>query len=274
MSKDADILGDRELVEKLAKTPGWKVKYYHEPRQTAVALLWKESLGEDDLIVEVLRTVRGLGPKDVTDSDEIELEPGKVYRLPSPIRMMKAKVANLAEIRPMREQDLRHVRLLIPICRHYLNDQLQNVRSGQMSERQWINAYHELHEIVATRAAQTLDKKFELGLDKVFPVAASAEGLPKIAKLCPHLQSPREKPSRSRICAGRTQAAVARSTGASRAAQRTRQERRGVARVSVFSRPATSRTSFRSDDRIMASRAAFLSEVSIVWLSRKREFET
>lgn len=197
LSKDADIMGDRALVEKLAKAEGWQVRYFNEPRQTAVAVLWKEIPGKDHLTVEVLRTVKGLTPRDLSDSDMIELQPGRIYRLASPIRMMKAKLANLTEIRPMREQDLRHVRLLVPLCRHYLHDQLQQVRGGRMSERQWINAYHELREIVTTRAAEGADKKFELGLDKVFPVAASAEGLPKIAKLYAHLPSPREKPSRN-----------------------------------------------------------------------------
>ncbi len=199
MSKDADILGDRAMAEKLGRTPGWKVRHYNEPRQTAVALLWKESPGEEDLIVEVLRTVKGLGPKDVAESDVIELQPGHIYRVPSPIRMMKAKLANLTEIRPYREQDLRHVRLLVPICRHYLNEQLQQVRAGQMTERTWINAYHELREIVSQRAAQDVDKKFVLGLGNVFPAAASSEGLPKIAQLYAHMRAPRQRPPRRSV---------------------------------------------------------------------------
>ncbi len=167
LSKDADIMGDRTLAEKLAKTPGWTAQYFNEPRQTAVALLWKE-VPAGKLTVEVLRSDKGLAPKDLAESDVIELQPGKIYRLPSPIRMMKAKLANLAEIRPTRAQDLRHVRLLLPICRHYLNDQLQNVRAGQITERNWINLYHELREIVDQKAAQKLDAKFELGWQMCF----------------------------------------------------------------------------------------------------------
>jgi hypothetical protein len=189
LSKDADIIGDRTLVEKLAQTPGWTVRLIDEPRQTAVAMLWKEQQ-EGKLTVEVLRSVKGLAPKDLVDSDVVELQPGKIYRLPSPIRMMKAKLANLGEIRPTREQDLRHVRLLVPICRHYLTDRLQEVRAGRMTEREWINAYHELREIVTQRSAQALDAKYQLSLGSVFPVAASAKGLSKIAQLYAHVNAP------------------------------------------------------------------------------------
>lgn len=186
MSKDADIFGDRKMVERLAKTPGWQVKFYDEPRQTAVALLWKEIPGDEHLLVEVLRAVKGLTPRDLADSDTIELDKGKTYRVASPIRMVKAKLANVAEIRPMREHDLRQLRLLVPICRHYLNDRLQSVRAGGLNERQWINAYHEFREIVSSPTARRLDQKFGLMLETAFPVAASTEGLAKITRLYAH----------------------------------------------------------------------------------------
>lgn len=92
ISKDADIFGDRAVAERIAAATGWKLKYYGEPRTIAVGLLTKEISGKEPLLVEVIRSVNGLTSKDLADSDLVELRPGQVYRIPSPIVLLKAKL--------------------------------------------------------------------------------------------------------------------------------------------------------------------------------------
>jgi hypothetical protein len=186
VSKDADIFGDRTLVDQLAKTPGWKVTYFHEPRTMAVAVLSKEVAGQATLTVEVVRAVRGLTPRELNDSDLVELRPGHVYRIPSPIRLLKAKLANLQEIRPTRDQDVRHARLLVPLAHDYLREQHHHVLGGRLSERQWINAFHELRTVISRTAARNLDRRFSLELERSIPTVP-LEGLPKVAALYRHL---------------------------------------------------------------------------------------
>ncbi len=183
VSKDADIFGDRETAEKLARTSGWKVKYFHEPRTFAVAVLSKDAPGRPTLTVEVLREVRGLTRRELEDSDLVELRPGQVYRIPSPIRLLKAKLANLREIRPLREQDVHHVLLLVPLANDYLHDQLRHVRAGTLSERQWVNAYHELRKVIDDPSARRCNDTLGLNLPASLPVSTDHEGLPKIAAL-------------------------------------------------------------------------------------------
>lgn len=60
VSKDADIFGDRALVQKLADRAGWEIKFFHEPRTIAVAVLIKRRPNAETLTVKVLREVRGL----------------------------------------------------------------------------------------------------------------------------------------------------------------------------------------------------------------------
>jgi len=135
------------------------------------------------LTVEVLREVRGLTRCELEDSDLVELRPGQIYRIPSPIRLLKAKLANLQEIRPLREQDAHHVRLLVPLAHDYLQDQLRHVRAGVLSERQWVNAYHELRKVIGDPSARKCDDTLGLGLSASLPVSTAHEGLPKIAAL-------------------------------------------------------------------------------------------
>lgn len=192
VSKDADILGDRAMAARLAKVPGWKVTYFHEPRTIAVAVLTKETPGQPTLTVEILREVRGLTHKELGDSDLVELRPGQIYRIPSPIRLLKAKLANLAGITPTRDQDIRHARLLVTLARDYLVEQHRNVAAGRLSERQWINAFHELREMIGRPAAQKLDQKFALQLANSIPQAVPHADQPKIAALYQHLR-PKKK---------------------------------------------------------------------------------
>jgi hypothetical protein len=188
VSKDADIYGDRAMAETLAQVPGWKVTYFHEPRTIAGAVLSKEVAGKATLTVEVLWAVRGLTRRELEDSDLVELRPGQVYRIPSPIRLLKAKLANLHEIRPSREQDIHHAQLLVSLAHDYLQEQHRHVMAGRLSERQWVNAFHELRDVIRQPAAQNLNKQFGLELDHSIPAAVSHAGLPKIAALYQHLR--------------------------------------------------------------------------------------
>ena len=78
VSKDADIFGDRAMAQKLADAAGWEIKFFHEPRTIAVAALIKRRPDAETVTVEVLRGVRGLTRKDLSDADLVELRPGQI----------------------------------------------------------------------------------------------------------------------------------------------------------------------------------------------------
>jgi hypothetical protein len=120
-SKDADIHGNRELASILQRRSGWTCRFFDEPRQTAVAILTKPVEGAaSTLTVEVIRSVFGLNTEDLNRNLVRELRPGENYRLPDPFVMLKAKLANVAHLSvEKRPQDLKHARMLLPICRAY-----------------------------------------------------------------------------------------------------------------------------------------------------------
>lgn len=173
VSKDADIFGDRAMAQKLADAAGWEIKFFHEPRTIAIAALIKRRLDAETLTVEVLREVRGLTRKELSDADLVELRPGQIYRIPSPVRLLKAKLANLREIKPTRVQDIHHARLLVSLAHDYLTDMHARVAEKHLTERALVNALHELRDVIATKGARKLASEHQLDLASALPAALS-----------------------------------------------------------------------------------------------------
>jgi len=119
MSKDADIFGDRAMADRLAVATNWRLTCYNEPRTIAIAMLTKDVPGKDPLLIEVINSVNGLTSNDLLDPDILELRPGQVYRVPSPVILLKAKLANASQLDQTRRQDVRHVQMLIPCVCEY-----------------------------------------------------------------------------------------------------------------------------------------------------------
>jgi hypothetical protein len=117
VSKDADIHGDRSLAEILHRRTGWSCQFFDEPRQPAVAILTKTSDTDPATIlrVEVLRSVHGVGSEDLNRNLSREIRPGALYRVPDPFVLLKAKLADVAQLSvEKRPQDLKLPRILPP----------------------------------------------------------------------------------------------------------------------------------------------------------------
>jgi hypothetical protein len=181
VSKDADIFGTRDLAERLAATSRWQLTNYYEPRTIALAILSKELPGKEPLIVEVIGSVNGLTDKDLVAPDILEFRPGQIYRVPSPVILLKAKLANVAKIDQTQRQDVRHVRILIPCVRQYLADALENAKAGQMSERSFVNLLEASRELCTTPRNLELAREHSFGLDVIFPPQLAHSDLEKVS---------------------------------------------------------------------------------------------
>jgi hypothetical protein len=197
LSKDADLFGERAAIEAHTIPKGWTIQYYGIPRQMAVALLTKDLAGGEQMRVEVLRSVYGLHPRDVADAALVEISPGRVYRLPSPIVLLKAKIANTHDlVKKERPQDLKHVRMLVIICAHYLRDLHASVLAGATPERTLINTLHALCEVISTRQALAVAEQHRVNLAAALPLDLPVDNLPKLAAFYANLPGP-DKPRRS-----------------------------------------------------------------------------
>jgi hypothetical protein len=182
MSKDADIFGDRAMAERIAANTKWQLKCYNEPRSIAVGLLTKQVPGGEPLLIEVIGGVNGLTAKDLSDPDLLEIRPGQIYRVPSPIILLKGKLANVAHLDQTRRQDVRHVKMLIPCAREYIRENHIRALSGQMTERHLVNLLESANDLRTNPAYAELGRQNGFELIRLFPIELAESKLEKISR--------------------------------------------------------------------------------------------
>jgi hypothetical protein len=182
-SKDADIfVREKEQAIDLANSAGWKFRNNPEPRTTVLGHIHTVKHGQE-LTVDVLRSVQGLTEADLSAVETVQFEGGKNYSIPSPEIMLKAKLSNLANIEQVDRPDLRHVRIMIVCCRHYLTDVYQAVLSREIAERDAVDRFMDTLRIIRSVQAQEMGQKFDLRLNEAIPARESLKELPRLPRL-------------------------------------------------------------------------------------------
>jgi len=179
VSVDADIYGTRELAQTLAHRTGWEISFPRERDSMVAAFLKRPATsGAKELSVEVLHEVNGLSAEDLA-RDVVVGSAHFRYRIPSPLVMLKAKLYNLISlVATPRPQDLRHVKMLIPIVRQYLNESFAAARAGEMTKGNFQALLRYAGEVVNSSASQNAAHAFQLDLRPMIPrslLHASAE---------------------------------------------------------------------------------------------------
>jgi len=192
VSRDVDILGDRETLQAIAKVAKLKPQYFPlTPPSNEVGYIMPKDDSKIPLLIEVLRWVNGVTADDIfKDAVSFTIGTGQVtVKVPSPITLLQAKIANLTTIPQDGRQDAKHVRILFCVIPCYLNDLVNTVRDGQRTERELVNMLGQLLEVVATE--QSGKAIATLGLDPaVLFSTLSAKGFYKVAAFKKH-QLPR-----------------------------------------------------------------------------------
>ena len=113
VSRDVDVLGDRQTLTALAKIAGTKPQFFpvKPPTNEIGVVVAKDQQGRP-LLIEVLRFVHGV-PNEELREPAYTVALGKTQvQVPSPIALLQAKIANVADLAQTGRQDARHV--LIP----------------------------------------------------------------------------------------------------------------------------------------------------------------
>lgn len=169
LSKDGDIfLRDKAIARAVAAAAGWKFRNNPEARSPVLGHIYLEKEGRE-LTVDVLRSVRGLTEADLTATEAIRFVDGRTYWVPAPEMMLKAKLANLATIDQENRPDIRHVRIMIVCCRHYLPDAYQAVLSKNLSERDAVDRFMATLDVTRDARALAMDYKHDLNLTASIP---------------------------------------------------------------------------------------------------------
>lgn len=180
ISKDADLWADRRTVVALRDRTGWKCQFFDEPRTHAVALLTKQGPGGEELRIEVLKDVYGLTPDDLARSAVLETPAGNV-RVLEPAQLLKGKIATLASFKSEnRPNDVRHIRLLLPINRVHLESRITATEQGQIPAKETIAALRCVAELGATPTARALAELHGFDFATAIPPAIATTADTKI----------------------------------------------------------------------------------------------
>lgn len=187
VSRDIDVLGQRETLQELANVAGLKPHYFSlRPPSNEVGYILPKDESEQPLLIEVLRWVKGVNQVEL-ESDAVTFLIGDnvPVRVPSPIVLLKAKLANLATISQEGRQDAKHVRILFRILPGYLGDLVKTVKEGKRTERQLVNLLGKLLEIVSDGSIRQILQELQLNPQGLFSELPDQD-LPKVQAFKQH----------------------------------------------------------------------------------------
>lgn len=180
VSRDVDVLGDRETLEAVAKLAGTKPQFFplKPPSNEVGVVIAKDQVGLP-LLVEVLRSVHGVSNEELQNPIYTVAVGKTEVNLPGPIALLQAKIANVADLKQVGRQDARHVMILAKLLPGYLGDLQAAAKEGRMNERKLIDFLERLLAIVTTKKATAVLKQLHLDTFSFF----SELGDPQLPKL-------------------------------------------------------------------------------------------
>ncbi len=160
-SKDLDILADKQVMDYLKTVPGWTFQPNDTKNWTDSRKGFLHGTSEDGrkLLVEVLHSVHGLDRSDLARVETVE-HFGNRYRLLDPVVMLKAKAANVRDIKqdddPPRHDRL-HLQLVARCVPLYLRDAHQAALQNPTIEKASLNVVsYAFRTLQNAKTAQTL----------------------------------------------------------------------------------------------------------------------
>lgn len=132
-SKDLDVFGSRGTLEELQRRFEGVILFGAE-RGPVVGQL-EICLGGQPRKVEVLRDVRGGSTKELNNGwQSVEFD-GHLARVPVPTVLLKAKLADAAQIPQEGRNDVKHVKIMILVAREFILSVLNSLGNGRIEGR-------------------------------------------------------------------------------------------------------------------------------------------
>jgi len=183
-SKDLDILADKKVINYLKTVNGWVFKPNDTRNWTDSRIGFLHGTSEDGrkLLVEVLHSVHGLDASDLLHVETIRYAGGE-YRVLDPIVMLKAKAANVRDIKqdgvPPRH-DREHLQLIARCFPVYLRKMHEIGASNPSMEKEILTIVSRAFKTLQNeKTAKTLLKE-GISPASLIPAEFADSPLPKI----------------------------------------------------------------------------------------------
>jgi hypothetical protein len=182
VSRDADVLGDRETLEVLGKIAGAEPQFFPlRPPSNEVGVVIAKDANGLPLLIEVLRYVNGVTNEELREP-AYTLAVGEHQvrmKVPGPIALLRAKIANVADLKQSGRQDARHVHILVRLMPAYLADLQKAASHGRLEERKLIQFLEMLLSIATKGHGPKVFKKLQIDARALF-AGIKANDLPKL----------------------------------------------------------------------------------------------
>jgi len=165
VSRDIDVLGDRDTLSRIAKTAGVPAQFFPlRPPTNEIGIVMVTGTDGSPLPVEVLSHVHGIGNEELCRPTYTLTvgEGGVKVHVPGPVALLQAKIANAADLPQAGRQDGRHVHILTQVMPGYLGDLLATVTAGRLDQRGMLDLLERLLTVIASRQARRVME--ELGI--------------------------------------------------------------------------------------------------------------
>lgn len=182
VSRDADVLGDRDTLALLGRLAGKKPQFFPlRPPSNEIGVVIAADANGAQLLIEVLRYVKGASNEELGEpAYEFAIGENQVrVRVPGPIALLQAKVANLAEIPQAGRQDARHILILARILPAYLARLCESAGAKRLQERQVIELLERLLAVVVSRPGRKAWAQLGIAPKDLF-LGLPHAGLPKV----------------------------------------------------------------------------------------------
>lgn len=155
VSRDIDVLGDRETLTALGRIAGAKPQFFPvKPPSNEVGVVIAKDAQGLPLLIEVLRYVHGVSNEELREPVYTVALGDVQVRVPSPIALLQAKIANVADLAQSGRQDARHVMILAQLLPAYLRDLQRAAVAEGMPERLLIDYLERLLGVITTVKAK------------------------------------------------------------------------------------------------------------------------
>jgi len=133
------------------------------------------------LLIEVLRYVNGVSNEELREPSYTLAIGERQIRvlIPGPTALLKAKFANVVELKQEGRQDTKHVHILARIIPAYLEDLRDAAAGARMEEQRLIEILEKLLSVLTTRPNRRVFR--DLGIDaRALYGTLDGEGLPRV----------------------------------------------------------------------------------------------
>ena len=180
VSRDVDVLGDRETLAALGKLAGTKPQFFpSKPPTNEIGVVIAKDRQGLPLLIEVLRSVHGVSNQELREPAYTVALGETHVQVSSPIALLQAKIANVADLAQPGRQDARHVVILALVLPAYLEELQESAIAGRMEERKLIEFLERLLAVTTTVKARKVFKNLQLDARSLF----AGLGHEKLSKL-------------------------------------------------------------------------------------------